>query len=82
MFKFLKDMLTVDNSTLNMLSLTFSYEHECNNLVNGFDLSVKDNMDVFCKIAGAQCLRFQRSNSLRCLPVCLGTVFNFKKFLF
>ena len=44
MFKLLKDMLTVDNSTLNMLSLTFSYGHEFNYLVNGLGLSVKDNM--------------------------------------
>ena len=36
----------MDNSTLNMLSLTFSYGHEHINLVTGtgYGLSVKDNM--------------------------------------
>ena len=43
-FKLLKDMITIDNSTLNMLSLIFSYGSEFNFMAKGFGLSVKDNM--------------------------------------
>ena len=58
--------------TLNMLSLTFSYGHERNNFSEWFWF--------LCKIAGAQRLRFQRSNSLRRLPVCFGKKFCFSYF--
>jgi len=44
LFKLLKDMLILDNNVLNILSLTFSYGLEFNNLVNGYGLSVKGNM--------------------------------------
>ena len=53
MFKLLKDMLTVDNSTLNMLSLTFSYGHEFNYLVNGLGVSVKDMSYVRSRVHNA-----------------------------
>jgi len=68
--------------TLNMLSLTFSYGHERNNFSEWFWFVCKEQ-HVLCKIAGAQRLRFQRterSNSLRCLPVCLERSFCFTYF--